>query len=50
VDEELEDVQAERDQLREELGGMQVERDEFRAELGRLEERVKDAVRTLEHG
>jgi len=29
---------------------MQVERDEFRAELGRLEERVKDAVRTLEHG
>lgn len=50
MDEELEDVQAERDQLREELGGMQVERDEFRAELGRLEERVKDAVRTLEHG
>jgi uncharacterized coiled-coil DUF342 family protein len=50
VDEELEDVQAERDQLREELKAAITDRDEFAPACRELQTRINDAVRTLEHG
>jgi predicted nucleic acid-binding Zn-ribbon protein len=50
VDEELEDVQAERNELRAQLAQMTSDLDDMRDERNALQSRIEDAVRTLEHG
>ena len=50
MDEELEDVQAERDLLREQLEQKTADFEDMRDQRDALQSRISDAVRTLEHG